>query len=196
MPLPDRIPVKSSSDAGESSLTRVFVEPIELTELVERMLGFTGKDAALLQEVLARGSFVSGATRLRWEGLSISIAEAEQLLARFPGSDPHKVFDASKCTGAQLLEGRVPIEIPKEAAAARRLLRRRSFWDVLMELAAAKPLAYVDYSYKLRADRYCRELAVSETALLKEQASLLTHAGLAQYILENDFRTMELFTHR
>ena len=196
MPLPDRIPVKTSSDAGESSLTRVFVEPIELTELVERMLGFTGKDAALLREVMARGSFVSGATRLRWEGLSISTVEAEQLLAKFPSPEPHRVFDASKCIGAQLLEGRVPIEIPKEAAAARRLLRRKSFWDELMQLAEAKPLSYVDYSYKLRADRYRHELAVSETALLKEQASLLTHAGLAQYILENDFRTLELFTYR
>ena len=196
MQLPDRIPVKTSSDAGESSLTRVFVEPIELSELVERMLGFTGKDAALLQEVMARGSFVSGATRLRWEGLSISTVEAEQLLAKFPNPEPHRVFDASKCTGSQLLEGRVPIEIPKEAAAERRLLRRKSFWDGLMQLAEAMPLAYVDYSYKLRADRYRRELAVSETALLKEQASLLTHAGLAQYILENDFRSVELFTHR
>lgn len=196
MPLPDRIPVKTSSDAGESSLTRVFVEPIELTELVERMLGFTGKDAALLREVMARGSFVTGATRLRWEGLSISTTDAEQLLAKFPSPEPHRVFDADKCTGAQLLEGRVPIEIPKEAAAVRRLLRRKSFWDVLMQLAEAKPLSYVDYSYKLRADRYRRELTVAETALLKEQASLLAHAGLAQYILENDFRTMELFTHR
>ena len=196
MPLPDRIPVKSNSDAGESSLTRVFVEPIPLLELVERMLGFTGKDAVLLREVMARGSFVSGAARLRWEGLSISTAEAEQLLAKFPSPEPHRPFDASKCTGAQLLEGRAPIEIPMEAAAAKRLLRRNSFWDVLIQLAATKPLAYVDYSYKLRADRYRRELAVVETALLKEQASLLTHAGLAQYILENDFRMLELFTHR
>ena len=196
MSLPDRIPVKTSSDAGESSMTRVFVEQLALTDLVERMLGFTGKDAELLQQVMARGSFVNGATRLRWESLSVSRAEAEQLLAKFPSPEPGRVFDASKCTGAQLLDGRVPIEIPKQAASVRRLLRRKSYWDVLLECATSKPLTYVEYSYTLRADRYRRELSVSETAMLKEQAILLTHGGLAQYLLENDFRIMELFTHR
>ena len=196
MSLPDRIAVKTSSDAGESSLTRVFVETMEMKALVGQLLGHTGKDAELLQQVLERGSYVRGASRLRWAGLSVTKQEAAGLLADFAGNDASRAFAASRCTGALLLEGRTPVEIPKEAANSRRLFRRKSFWEVLMGCFEEKPPAYVDYSYKLAADRYRRELSLSETTLLKEQAKLLTHDGLAHSVLENDFRSIELFCHR
>ena len=177
-------------------MTQVFVQHMDLHDLVERMLGYTGKDLELVRQVIARGSFVSGATRMRWDGFSISQDEIALVLKNFPSAEPDRTFDVSNCVGAQLLEGRVPIEIPSEAAVAKRLLRRKSFWDVLMQCAGAHPLEYVEYSYRLRSDRYRRVLLVSESTLLKEQTSLLTHAGLAQQIAENDFRILELFTHR
>ena len=192
-----QIPVKISSDAGEASpMTQVFVQNMDLHDLVERMLGYTGKDPELVRQVLSRGSFVSGATRMRWDGFAISQDEVALILKHFPSADPERAFDVRNCIGAQLLEGRIPIEIPSEAAAPKRLLRRKSFWDVLMQCAVAQPLEYVEYSYRLRSDRYRRVLLVSESTLLKEQTSLLTHAGLAQQIAENDFRTLELLTHR
>ena len=192
-----QILVKISSDAGEASpMTQVFVQRMDLHDLVERMLGYTGKDLELVRQVVARGSFVSGATRMRWDGFSISPDEAAVVLKDFPSAEPERTFDVLNCVGAQLLEGRIPIEIPSEAAAAKRLLRRKSFWDVLMQCAVAQPLEYVEYSYRLRSDRYRRVLLVAESTLLKEQTSLLAHAGLAQQIAENDFRILELFTHR
>ena len=177
-------------------MTQVFVQRMDLHDLVERMLGYTGKDLELVRQVVARGSFVSGATRMRWDGFSISPDEAAVVLKDFPSAEPERTFDVLNCVGAQLLEGRIPIEIPSEAAAAKRLLRRKSFWDVLMQCAVAQPLEYVEYSYRLRSDRYRRVLLVAESTLLKEQTSLLAHAGLAQQIAENDFRILELFTHR
>ena len=177
-------------------MTQVFVQLMDLRDLIERMLGYTGKDPDLVRQVIGRGSFVSGATRMRWDGFTISPDEIALVLKDFPSADPDRVFDVRNCVGAQLLEGRIPIEIPSEAAAAKRLLSRKSFWDVLMQCAVAQPLEYVEYSYRLRSDRYRRVLLVSESTLLKGQASLLTHAGLAQQIDENDFRILELFTHR
>ncbi len=177
-------------------MTQVFVQSMDLHNLVERMLGYTGKDPELVRQVIARGSLVSGAIRLRWDGFSISPDEVANVLRDFPSPEPERAFDIRNCIGAQLLEGRIPIEIPSEDAAAKRLLRRKSFWDVLMQCAVAQPLEYVEYSYRLRSDRYRRVLLVSESTLLKEQTSLLTHAGLAQQIAENDFRILELFTHR
>ncbi len=177
-------------------MTQVFIQQMQLTELVERMLGYTGKDVEMVRTVMQRGSLVSGATRLRWEGVTLSLDEIGEVLAQFPSADAGRPFVASDCMGAQLLEGRVPIEIPREAAASKRLLRRKSFWDILMECASAEPLTYVEYSYRIRADRYRRVLQVAESSLLKQRTDLLTHAGLVQQVLENDFRTVELFTHR
>ena len=177
-------------------MTQVFVQSMDLHDLVERMLGYTGKDPDLVRQVISRGSFVSGATRMRWDGFAISQNEVALVLAKFPSAEPWRAFDVGNCVGAQLLEGRIPIEIPWKVASAKRFLRRKSFWDVLMQCAVAQPLEYAEYSYRLRSDRYRRVLLVSESTLLKEHTSLLTHAGLAQQIAENDFRILELLTHR
>ncbi|HOK47650.1 MAG TPA: hypothetical protein PLK67_17025, partial [Bryobacteraceae bacterium] len=69
MPLPETIRVKVSSEsAGYMSLTPVVVRDMPLRELVELMLGFTGKDAARIQELLRRGTLVSEGSRFRWAG--------------------------------------------------------------------------------------------------------------------------------
>ena len=67
MSLPDRVRVKLSSEAAEGiSITPVVVQEIGTRELVEYMLGLTGKDEARVRELLLRGTLVSGASRFRW----------------------------------------------------------------------------------------------------------------------------------
>ena len=53
---------------GSISITPVVVREMPLRELVEYMLGVTGKDEARIRELLLRGTLVSGASRFRWAG--------------------------------------------------------------------------------------------------------------------------------
>lgn len=200
MSSPATINVKISSDAGEvSQLTRVGMQQMPLRELVERMLGYTAKNEAEVQRILGRGSLVSGAIRMRWEGIQISRDELQILFTQFPDPDPTRQFAAENCTGSILSTDICKIEIPRDVAAPRRFLKKRSYWDLLMDIAAAKERQqpqYVEYSYRLRSDRYRRMLLVDETKQLKLNIDLLTHQGLARRILETDFRMIELFTSR
>ena len=198
MPLPDTIAVKMSSDAGEvSQLTRVAVQQMPMRELLGRMLGLTGKDEAAVCRVLARGSLVTGAIRMRWESLEVTPQALLPLLAQFPDSDPTRVFSPETCSGVILSADLYKIEIPRDVATPCRLLKKRSYWDALMEVATAPPqLHYMEYSYRLRSDRYRRTLLVDETKWLKLEIEYLTHQGLARQILETDFRILELFTSR
>ena len=55
-------------------MAEVAVRTIPIRDLVEQTLGAGGKDVTHVQEILRRGSLVSGDARLRWEGFP---AEAE-----------------------------------------------------------------------------------------------------------------------
>ena len=69
MSLPATVRVKLSSEAaGSISITRVVVQDLPVRDLVEHMLGITGKDEARVRELLLRGALVSGASRFRWSG--------------------------------------------------------------------------------------------------------------------------------
>src|SRR5438552_19162744 len=103
MPLPDTIRVKLSSEAAESiSITPVVVQDIPMRELIEHMLGITGKDTARLHELLLRGTLVSGASRFRWAGWDADRQAIESALATFPDPDPRRKFSADRCIRAAL----------------------------------------------------------------------------------------------
>src|SRR5579862_9487336 len=149
MSLPATVRVKLSSEAAEGiSITRVVVQDLSVRELVEHMLGVTGKDEARIRELLLRGSLVSGASRFRWTGWAAELESIRELLSTFPADDPARAFDASRCVRAVLRGGRQPVDIPREAGARKPLLRKSSFWSVVMETAAAGPVRYSHYSYK------------------------------------------------
>src|SRR5947208_4000354 len=124
MALPDRIHVKLSSEAAESiSITPVIVREMPLRELVEYMLGVTGKDEPRIRELLLRGTLVSGASRFRWAGWEPDLDSLRELLATFPDADPERPFAAGRCVRAILRGGRQPVEIPREAVARKSLLQ-------------------------------------------------------------------------
>ena len=137
MALPPTVRVKLSSEAAESiSLTPVVVQEMPVRELVEHMLGVTGKDEARIRELLLRGTLVSGASRFRWTGWDVDLQNLRELLATFPDPDPSRRFAAAHCMRAILRGGRQPIEISREAGARKGLFQRKSFWDVLMKVIA------------------------------------------------------------
>src|SRR5579872_6317441 len=110
MSLPDAIRVKLSSEAAEGiSLTPVVVREMPLRELVEHMLGVTGKDEARVRELLLRGALVSGASRFRWTGWEADHAGLRELLATFPDPEPSRPFAPERSVRAILRGGRQPI---------------------------------------------------------------------------------------
>src|SRR5215831_9881197 len=134
MPLPDRIRVKLSSEAAEGiSITPVVAREMPLRELVEYMLGVTGKDEARVRELLRRGTLVSGASRFRWIGWEADAPSIADLLRTFPDPEPSRPFAPERCVRAILRGGRQAIEIPRDAGLRKPMFRRGTFWQALLD---------------------------------------------------------------
>ena len=89
MALPPTVRVKLSSEAAESiSITPVVVQEMPVRELVEYMLGVTGKDEARIRELLLRGSLVSGASRFRWAGWDADLRRSARTAGHLSRSRP------------------------------------------------------------------------------------------------------------
>src|ERR1041385_7336685 len=133
MALPATVRVKLSSEAaGAISLTPVVVQELSVRELIEHMLGITGKDEPRIRDLLLRGALVAGASRFRWQGWTADAEDIREILTTFPDADPSRPFAAERCVRAILRGGRQAIELPREAGARKGIFRRESFWDMLM----------------------------------------------------------------
>jgi len=201
MPLPDTIRVKLSSEAAEYvSLTPVVVQEMPVRDLVEHMLGITGKDEARVRDLLLRGTLVSGASRFRWTGWEADAESVHALLAAFPDPDPARPFAAAQCTRVVLRGPRQPIVIPRDAGMRRgvlaRVLRRKSFWDVLMDLAAVGGPGYADYSYRDRADVYQLPLSGPEAQRVRAASRLVRYTALEAQIRKAAIEWAELYVVR
>jgi len=197
MSLPATVRVKLSSEAVEGiSITRVVVQDLPLRDLVEHMLGVTGKNDVRVRELLLRGTLVSGASRFRWTGWEADPDALRDLLASFPGDDPARPFSATQCVRAVLRGGRQAIDIPREAGARKPLLRKASFWDVLMELAASGEIRYLHYSYKDRADCYRLEMPLAAAEKLRAASEVVKYSTLREQIRSAGFVWAELYVER
>jgi hypothetical protein len=197
MALPPTIRVKLSSEAaGSISLTPVVAQEMPLRDLVEHMLGITGKDEARIRELLLRGSVVSGASRFRWAGWEAGIADLRELLATFPDPDPTRAFRSAHCTRVILRGGRQAIEITRDAGSRKGLFQRKTFWDLLMDVIAASSPEYSGYSYRDRSDRYLRELSRDEMEKLRAARDLVRYSTMRDLLRSVAFTQAEIFTVR
>lgn len=188
MELPPTIRVKLSSEAAEYiSVTQVVVREIPLVELVEQMLGTTGKNAARVRDILRRGSLVSGASRYRWQGLDPDIESVAALLATFPDSDPGRAFRPECCARAVLRGPYARIPLSREAAGARH-------WETL--LALGRDPVYVEYAYLERADLYRAKLTPQALESLRTVADVLKHTGLREQIRKAALDAIDLLAER
>jgi hypothetical protein len=195
--LPETVRVKISSEAAESiALTPVVLREMPAGELIETMLGVTGKDAVRIVELLLRGSFVSGASRLRWTGWTADPDDVAAVLATFPDADPRRPFDHELCTRAVLKGPSARIEIERAAGSERRFFRRRSFWDALMDLADAGAPAYAGYSYRHRADHYSVTVAPAAASLLRESAGAIRYSALEAQVRRARVESIDLYVER
>jgi hypothetical protein len=189
---PERVRVKLSSEAaGSITLTPVVIQEIALRDLLEHVLAATGgKQLERIGETLKRGTLVSGASRLRWEGFDAEIETLSALLEQFPNPEPARPFRTEGCRGFLLLGAGVRIEIAREAAKKRRFLRRRSFWDAAIELGRCA--VYETYSYREHADLYTVVLTVAQARYLREEARLLSYPSLARQLASSSFDRLQM----
>jgi hypothetical protein len=189
--LPETLRVKLSSEAAEAiSITPVVVQEMSLREVLNHMLGLTGKEENRIRELLLRGTMVSGGSRFRWEGFDAPVDDLRRLLSTFPDPEPGRAFAREQCVRAILRGGQSAIEIAREAAARKPLLKRSSFWDLLMQLAG-EGLEYRTYSYGERADIYLMPLSDESVQLLRQRASLLRYSGLRIQVRRTAFDRIE-----
>jgi hypothetical protein len=191
VPLPETIAVKFTEEEAEYLSVRPLVrQTFRSAELVDMILSVTGKDVARIQQILRSGTVVFHFYRYWWQGFESDAKELGALLEKYPDADPSRPFRAEECTAVLLETGghgaRRPLELPREAASAKRLFRTRSFWDCLMDLArpeagAHPPVAmpaYLEYSYTRQADIFVRSLSATEAAALAQEAERLAPRAL------------------
>jgi hypothetical protein len=145
-----------------------------LQELVDMVLGVTGKDLARIQQILRSGTVVVHLYRYWWPGFEADAEELRSVLARFPDADPARPFRAEECA-AVLLEtsgqpSRHSIELDSKATSRKRLFRSQSFWDCLLALGRAQSPVYQGYSYERRADLYQSAVSTRQLAALLQDA--------------------------
>jgi len=197
MALPPTVRVKLSSEAAESiSLTPVVVQEMAIRELVEHMLGVTGKDVPRIREILLRGTLVSGASRFRWAGWEVDLEGLQDLLTTFPDAEPSRQFAAERCVRVILRGGRQAIEVTREAGQRKSLFQRGSFWDLLMDVIASAPSAYAGYSYRDKADRFQREFKLPEADRIRAAAPAVKYSTLRDQIQATAFGQAELYVTR
>ena len=148
MPLPETIAVKYTEEEAEYLSMRPLVrQTFRSAELVDMILAVTGKDPARIRQILRSGTIVFHSYRYWWPGFEADSEALAELLAGYPDSDASRAFRAEDCTEIILgssglavpsgAEGsaRSGLRIRREDARKRRLLRARTFWDCLMDLA-------------------------------------------------------------
>jgi hypothetical protein len=177
MGLPENVAVRYTEDEAEYvSLRPVVRQTFRIGELVDMIVTVTGLDAPRVAQILHAGSVAYHGYRYWWTGFEASAADLAGLLAGYPAADPARAFDAAACMGVIFESSGSPprhaIEISRAEGRRRRVLRLRSFWDAVMELAARRP-AYADYSYARRADLFALELGRDDVARLVAAAQRL-----------------------
>lgn len=189
--LPESIRIRISSEAaGTIALTPVVHQQMPTVDLVRMMLAVTRKDAERVRELLRRGSFVSGASRFRWEPLEVPADELQSMFVRFPDAEPDRPFAWKHCHTVRFAS----VTISKDAAGGCRWWRRQSYWDVLQSLKMQPK--YIDYSYREQADVYGAKLDAEAQSVLRDKAGLLPFSTLARAIRAASLDHMELVTHR
>jgi hypothetical protein len=181
--LPDTILVRyTEEEAGYVSFRPVVRQTFQLNELLDMVITVTGKDPARIQTILRSGTVVFHFYRYRWDGFEITDAELIPLLAHFPDDDPSLPFRPAACVKILVrgrgLPGSVLLELDRKDASHKRLLRRRSVWDLLLATAATTPPVYSGYSHAYRADLYRLDLAGETPAALAAAAQALAPKNL------------------
>jgi len=173
--LPETIPVRYTEEEAEYLSVRPVVrQTFRLQELIDMVLGVTGKDLARIQQILRSGTVVFHFYRYWWQGFEADAEELAAMLARFPDADHTREFQAEECTAVLLESGGEPprhsFEIRRDMASRKGLFRSRSFWDHLLALGQEQAPTYQGYSYLRHADFFQLAISPEQVAALVREA--------------------------
>jgi hypothetical protein len=193
--LPDTVRVRITPEGAEGiGLSPVVIQEIALEELVRQMLGVTGKDAERVCEILSHGSLVAGASRFRWDRIEAAEPEVASFFTRYPDPDPLRPFDPASCFLAIFQSRGRQIAIERAAGEKRRLLRKRSFWQQLLETVPAP--AYMSYSYRESADVYRCKVGPALLEQIRIASRLLAYSSFEAQIRSATITAVDLFVRR
>ena len=183
MTLPESIPVRyTEEEAGYVTVRPIVRQLFRLDELLDMILSVTGKDVTRVRQILHSGTVVYHFYRYSWTGFNANEAELSSVLTRFPDPNPSRPFDTGKCTLAIFeTAGAHPkhvLELNRTAGLKRRMFRGQSFWECLLEIAAAVKPAYQSYSYGQRADLYRLDLNGEHVSQITQAANRLAPGNL------------------
>ena len=197
MPLPETIPVRyTEEEAGYVTVRPLVRQTFRLDELLDMILSVAGKDVTRVRQLLHSGTVVYHFYRYSWAGFDADETELAAALSQFPDADPSRPFAPGQCTNI-VFDGpganpRHLLDLNRATASKRRLFRRQSFWEGLLEIAAEENLSYQNYSYGRRADIYRLDLdaenmsrisdAVDRLATVKLRSALRVLPGAASIL--------------
>jgi hypothetical protein len=181
--LPETIPVRyTEEEAGYVTVRPIVRQMFRLDELLDMILSVTGKDAARIRQILHSGTVVYHFYRYLWTGFDADEAELSSALTRFPDADPTRPFEADECTLAVFESAgahpRHLLELDRTAGMKRRIFRRHSFWEHLVDIGHNEKPAYQSYSYAHRADLYRLELNAQNILRIAQAAERLAPGNL------------------
>jgi hypothetical protein len=176
VPLPETIAVKYTEEEAEYLSMRPLVrQTFRAPELVDMIVQVAGKDSARVQQILRAGTIVFHSFRYWWQGFDPDAEALAEILARYPDAEPARSFRAADCVEVILESSGSPprhsLRIRRSEGSKRRLLRSRTFWDLLMSLARAATPSYREYSYSRRGDIYSLPLRPGQVAHLADEAA-------------------------
>lgn len=167
----------SSEDAGAISMSPVQQRETSLVELVTWIVSVTGKDAPRIEEILKRGSFVLGLSRMRWEAATDTRC-LDEVLDSLPDDWPARPFDEEKLREIVVSAGARNVAIPGDVARARRWFRGKSFLGRWLSSGALPRPEYERYDYRERADRFRAAIPAEAMAEYREAVELLPSGAL------------------
>lgn len=148
-----------------------------LVELVTWIVSVTGKDAPRIEEILKRGSFVLGLSRMRWEAADDTGCLTE-VLKMLPDDWPERPLEAGKIREIEVSAGTRKVAIPGEVARARRWFRAESFLGRWLSSGTLPLPGYERYDYREQADRFRAPIPANAMAPFHEAVDLLPSAAL------------------
>jgi hypothetical protein len=170
MDLPETIAVRfTEEDAGYVTVRPVVKQSFRLAELADMVVSVTGKNASRVQQIFRAGTVVYNGYRYWWDGFASTENEVAGLLTAFPDDDPSLHFNPAQVTAVSLEIGggtqRSMVRITRREASTKRLLHKRSSWEILLSAAENSTPRYENYSHAERADVFrvhlSPEMAVS-----------------------------------
>jgi hypothetical protein len=183
MALPESIPARyTDEEAGYISVRPVLRQAFRLHDLLDMILSVTGKNVSRIRQILRSGTVVYHFYRYWWSGFDADDAELSTALMAFPDADASRAFSSDHCAFAVFESGgphsKTLLELDRTAGSQRRMFRKQSFWERLLEIAGGENPVYQTYSYTHRADLYRLEMNGQNAAQIADAANRLAPKNL------------------